>query len=376
MRLTLWCTTLVVVSGTLVVFLVIVFTDQQLRANAPERRQPPTSVEPNPTGPTGRPPAAGRSRVAAEAADLALNASRRIGFELLAGLAGAALVASWFVAGRVLRPVRQLSFAASQISPTRLSDRINLQGPHDELKELADNFDAMLERLDRAFVAQRSFVADASHELRTPLTVMRAEVDVALDDPQATNDTLRSAIRVVGDSVQRMQVLSESLLALARAEVRLTTVPVDLADITRSAITTVQSLGFGDRVVTSQLDESPVDGDPVLLERLAVNLVENAIRHNRDGGAVNIATMTDNGFAVLVVENDGDLISDAEITTLFQRFLRRNDATATVAGSGIGLAISTSVANAHEGTITATPRPGGGLAVRVSLPRALAAEHR
>ena len=100
-----------------------------------------------------------------------------------------------------------------------------------------------------------------------------------------------------------MQELSESLLALARADVRLTTVPVDLADITRSAITTVQSLGFGDRVVTSQLDESPVDGDPVLLERLAVNLVENAIRHNRDGGAVNIATMTDTGFAVLVVEN-------------------------------------------------------------------------
>ncbi len=387
MRITLWCTTLVVVSGTIVVLLTILITDQQLRKNAPERQ--PSSVSAvdgrgdrpgSGRGPTpGSAPGLGvdspradrriGSASGANAADLTLDYSRRVGLQVLAGMAVMSLFASWVVAERALRPVRSLSRAAARISSSRLSDRINHTGPRDELKELADNFDAMLARLDSAFETQRSFVADASHELRTPLAIMRAEVDVALDDPEANSETLRDAISAIGASLQRMQDLSESLLSLARSEVQMTTVAVDLADVTESAIQTLQQLGFVDRVVTSRCDPAVVEGDPVLLERLAFNLIENAIRHNCSGGSVNISTSSVGGSAVLAVENDGDQITDDEIGLLFRRFSRRPVDAETVAGHGVGLAVAAAIVTAHEGSLVAVARPGGGLAARVTLPR-------
>ena len=199
-----------------------------------------------------------------------------------------AAVAGWIVAGRILRPVHRLTAAARAASEQNLSHRIALQGPRDELRELADTFDTMLERLDRAFTSQRQFIANASHELRTPLTVMRTAIDVVLAKPEPTRDELMSMAADVRQAVEHAERLIEALLVLARNDqARTLTDPVDLAAVAEDALEGRTANGI---TTITTLGEAPVTGDAVLLERLVANLLDNAERYNIAGGTVAIST--------------------------------------------------------------------------------------
>ena len=297
-----------------------------------------------------------------------------LGALLLLGALGVAL--SYVLAGRVLLPLHRITATARRLSAEQLDERIDLPGPDDELKELADVFDEMLARLQASFEAQRRFVADASHELRTPLAVMRTEVDVALADPSAGADELRAAAVVVREATERADRLVDSLLLLARSD-RLSldglplTERVELSAVAAAGLTAVRG-EVGERGLTVDVawDEAAVLGDPGLLERLAGNLVENAVRHNVDGGNVSAATGTTDGLAWLVVANSGPVLREDEVEPLFEPFRRHGTARTARRGTGLGLAIVRAVAQAHGGTVAAQPRPGGGLVVRVELPAA------
>jgi signal transduction histidine kinase len=277
----------------------------------------------------------------------------------------------WLVAGRALRPLASITATARRLEGSTLHERINLQGPQDELKELADTFDQMLGRLDAAFETQRRFVANASHELRTPLAIARTEVDVALADPASGPAELRAMAERVLEANQRSEQLIEGLLTLARSERRLAAEePLDLAmaaaDALSVAAAEVQRLGLRVRRV---LGAAPVAGDRVLLERLVANLVENAVRHNHPGGWVEVDTGRAGPLAVVRVANGGPPILPAQVAALFEPFRRlAPDRTASARGAGLGLSIVHSVATAHGGTAEATALAGGGLEVRVQLP--------
>ena len=292
---------------------------------------------------------------------------------VLVGAVGVGL--SYALAGRVLRPLHEITAAAQRLSVERLDARIALGGPQDELKELADTFDAMLARLERAFEAQRRFVADASHELRTPLAVMRTEVDVALADPDADAGELRAAAEVVRDATIRADRLVDSLLLLARSD-RLSVdgLPlrerVELPEVARAALSAVAAEAAAKHLqVASELAPAGVLGDRGLLERLAGNLVENAVRHNVEGGWLRVDTGTVGGRARLSVESSGPVVDPDEVAHLFEPFRRSGTARTARTGAGLGLAIVRAVAQVHGGTATATARPSGGLTVTVDLPR-------
>jgi signal transduction histidine kinase len=289
---------------------------------------------------------------------------------LLLGTMGVAV--SYFLAGRVLQPLQDITAAAQRLSAERLDARIDLVGPEDELKRLADTFDDMLGRLEAAFEAQKRFVADASHELRTPLAVMRTEVDVALADPAATAGELRAAAEVVRDATMRADRLVDSLLLLAQSE-RLAgpsvREQVDLSDVAAQALSAVagEIAERGLQVATSYA-AAPVVGDRALLERLAGNLVENAVRHNVADGWVRVDTGTVEGRARLEVSNSGERIDADEVPGLFEPFRRRGTARTARRGAGLGLAIVRAVIELHGGTVGAVPRSEGGLTVTVDLP--------
>jgi signal transduction histidine kinase len=282
---------------------------------------------------------------------------------------------AYFLAGRVLRPLQQITSTAQRLSAEQLDARIALPGPEDELKQLADTFDAMLDRLQASFEAQRRFVADASHELRTPLAVMRTEVDVALADPNAGVEDLRAAALVVRDATMRADRLVDSLLLLARSD-RLSVdgLPlreqVDLPEVCALAVSAVQSEA-DERgiVITSSYAPAPVLGDRGLLERLAGNLVENGVRHNVDGGWVRVDTGCLEGRSRLQVMSTGPVVDPEDVPRLFEPFRRQGTARTAKRGAGLGLSIVRAVATVHGGTVTAEPRPGGGLTVTVDLPR-------
>src|SRR5918911_3996872 len=221
-----------------------------------------------------------------EVADDALGKLRTQYAVALAALTALSVLLGWAVAGRVLRPLQRITATAQRVSQDNLDERIDLQGPRDELKELADTFDGMLERLSGAFASQRRFVANASHELRTPLTVIRTELEVALADPDATTDDLRAMAETVRDATLATERLIQALLTLARSDGGVSRRdPADLADGARLAIEQAAAEA-ADRGLDmrSTLEPAPVRGDRRLLERLVANLVENAVRHNRDGG--------------------------------------------------------------------------------------------
>jgi signal transduction histidine kinase len=284
-----------------------------------------------------------------------------------------AAVAGWIVAGRVLRPVHRITAAARDASQHRLTTRLALTGPRDELRELADTFDAMLERLQTAFEGQRRFIANASHELRTPLTVMRASVDVVLAKPAPTNDELLDMGRDVRSAIDEAEALIEALLTLARTDHGLTKrEPVDLATVVEDAVDAASSRPgttppAGTPRLHSSLAPAPTTGDPILLERLAANLYDNAVRYNVPDGAVWISTAAVDGRAVLTVTNTGPVIAPEAVTGLFEPFRRLQDRTGD-GGSGVGLAIVASIAAAHGGHAVAEAVPDGGLNVTVTLP--------
>ena len=281
------------------------------------------------------------------------------------------LALGWVVAGRVLRPLQRITATAKRLSEHTLHQRIALQGPDDELKELADTFDGMLTRLDAAFDSQRRFAANASHELRTPLAISRTEVDVALADPHTTPAELRAMAERVRDATQRSERLIEGLLTLARSERELRLrEPVDLAELAAGALEHArhQDGAAGLHVVT-RLGPAPVAGDPALLDRMVANLVENGVRHNQPGGWLEVATGTDGGRAFVQVANGGPAIPADQVDALFEPFHRLDGRVASpTRGAGLGLSIVRSVARAHSGHAHARALPDGGLEVTARLP--------
>ncbi|MFI5911750.1 ATP-binding protein [Dactylosporangium sp. NPDC051541] len=284
------------------------------------------------------------------------------------GLAAATLlaaVAGWFAAGRVLRPVHRLTTAARSASEHNLAARVALGGPRDELRELADTFDSMLERLQRAFAGQRQFIANASHELRTPLTVMRTSVDVVLAKPAPTEAELVGMARDVRAAVDHAEVLIEALLTLARSSAGLAVrEPADLATVVEDVL---DGADLRDRHAHVALEPAPTAGDPVLLERLAANLVDNAVRYNEPGGDVWLTTSTVRGHVRLEIANRGPVVAPDSVAALFQPFHRLGARTGEH-GSGLGLAIVAAIAQVHQGTVDAQPNTGGGLRITVLLP--------
>jgi signal transduction histidine kinase len=292
-----------------------------------------------------------------------------------AGLAAMAVLSAllgWIMAGRVLRPVHAITAAARRASEENLGERIALAGPDDELKELADTFDSMLARLDAAFASQRRFVANASHELRTPLTVMRTAIDVTLAKPERTPAQLEAMAAEIRQATGQAERLVEALLTLARSDSG--TGPrsvLDLAVLAEDALdAATPAIEAGSLRLTSELTPGLAVGDPVLVERLVCNLVDNAVRHNVPGGWLAVASGSREGRAFVSVANSGPVIDATEVAALFEPFHRRYKHAGPGApeGSGLGLSIAASVVRAHRGDIAATPVPDGGLEVTVLLP--------
>lgn len=280
----------------------------------------------------------------------------------------------WLVAGRVLAPLHRVTDTARRIaaSPSALHERIALRGPDDEVKNLADAFDTMVERLDHSFDGQRRFVANASHELRTPLTLGRALVEVAMHRRTASAD-----VQELGESLltinARHEQLIDGLLILADSEKQLTTVyPVNLSDIVShvAAQLSSEATAAGVEVIRGPGD-APTRGDALLLERLVHNLVENGIRHNLADGErwVRVTSKRVGDRAQVVVSNTGSEIPPYEVESLFKPFYRLGaERLVGGKGAGLGLSIVRSVAEAHGGTVAAVPRAGGGLEITVVLP--------
>ena len=309
-------------------------------------------------------------------ASAAAQRAQTLGHLLYYSLGALAVVAAvsawlgWIVAGRALRPVHAITAAARAASEENLSQRIALTGPEDELKELADTFDAMLGRLDAAFASQRRFVADASHELRTPLTVMRTAIDVTLAKPGRTQAQLESMAVEVRQAVDRAEALIEALLTLARSDRgRGPAEPLDVAVLAEDALdAAAPAIRARPVTVEATLLPGPTLGDPVLVERLVTNLVDNAVRHNVPDGWIQVATGTRWGMAFIEVANGGEPIPEEVVPSLFEPFRRLSERTGPPDGTGLGLSIVRSVALAHHGQVIARGRPAGGLEVSVLLP--------
>jgi signal transduction histidine kinase len=250
------------------------------------------------------------------------------------------------------------------VSEARLDERIALDGPRDELRELAETFDAMLARLDAAFTAQRSFAALASHELRTPLAIMRTELDVLLAERDPPPARMRETFAVVGEAVDRSERLVDGLLLLAQAERdALQPVDVDLAAIARRELERVRDLD-----VRGDLQPTHAMGEPVLLEALVGNLVTNAARYNVPGGWVEVRTWNGDGGAHVEVANSGPVIEARDVPRLFEAFHRIDRSRSrSTGGAGLGLAVVRAVAVAHGARLDARAQPEGGLRVRVSF---------
>jgi signal transduction histidine kinase len=290
------------------------------------------------------------------------------------GLAVAAVFAvllGWFVAGRMLRPVRAITTTARRISATNLNERLALDDADEEFKQLADTLDNLFARLGAAFEAQQHFVANASHELRTPLTRERTLLQVALDDPLTTKTAWRSTAEELLASSDEQERLIEALLTLASSQGGLDHLErVDLAAICNDVLLRpnpdIDRLGLQVEVA---IGSARLDGDPRLIERLVANLVDNATSHNVTGGHLQVTTVSDSAKTVLTVANTGPVIPAADVDRLFQPFQRLDPGrTHHKNGHGLGLSIVRAITSAHGATITAHPRPQGGLRVEVTFP--------
>ena len=311
----------------------------------------------------------------------------------------AAALVSWWLVGRVLGPLHAVTATARRLSVESLDTRTGVRDARGEVAELAAGFDAMLDRLQAAFEAQRRFVANASHELRTPLSVLRTEVDVTLSDPAADVEELRRMGAVVREATRRADDLVAGLLMLARAESGAELgerVPLDLADLVVPALAAVRTdaTARGLRVLL-RTAPAPTHGDPVLVERVVGNLLENAVRHNVAGGWLEVCTgpiggggagsgvgaggadiggmgpgtAAEGGGAELRVASSGPQVAPDRVDELFEPFRRGPvERTGAARGAGLGLSIVRAVVLAHGGTVEARPVVGGGLSVTVRLP--------
>ncbi|MFI6595207.1 sensor histidine kinase [Nonomuraea sp. NPDC050536] len=293
-------------------------------------------------------------------------------FMALLGMGILALMVGYFAADRAMRPVAQMTATARKLSDSNLAhQRIGLQGPEDELKELADTFDDMLTRLNVAFDTQRRFVGNASHELRTPLTINRTVLEIALSDPEASED-LKALGRTLLEVNARNEKLIEGLLLLARSERELAVrKPLDVKEVAQTAVEQVTPFAAEhDVTITTELASAPAIGDPVLLERSVSNLLENAVKYNiPKDGKVWIRTGMVDGALVVQVANTGQHVPAYEVNSLFEPFRRLHaDRVDSAKGAGLGLSIVRAVVQAHGGNVTAVPRDGGGLVVTIRLP--------
>ncbi len=285
----------------------------------------------------------------------------------LAILGVLAALLGWLLAGRVMRPVQRITATARRLEAERLDRRINLDGPPDELKELADTFDGMLDRLAGSFDSQRRFVANASHELRTPLAVQRTLIEVAMADPTASPELLRLGSHLLHTN-ERSERLIEGLLVLARSDRGLSNrEPVRLDRIVALVVAGAADLAAEAGVtLRSELTPRAVAGDTSLLERLVTNVVHNAIHYNERGGSVLVRVAE---TPALVITNTGPRVPAEAVSALFEPFRRLDrDRTAHRTGAGLGLSIVRSVARAHDGAADATPNLTGGLRIEVNLP--------
>ncbi len=328
-----------------------------------------------PQGFFGRPPPFAPGSTGARIADairaqLRADALHKLLIEYVVALGAmtiVSVVAGWLLAGRALRPLRDITATARRVSGENLGERIALKGPADELKELADTFDGMLSRLDGAFASQRHFVANASHELRTPLAIMRTEVDVSLADPEASVQDLRRMGDAVRETIDRCERLIEGLLMLARSEAAVgREEPADLAGLAADCITDLRARAEETHVeMQDDLMPAWTRGEPALLERMIANLIDNGIRHNEPGGWLRVSTRSRDRRVHVTVSNGGPLIAPADAARLAEPF-RRLDRGA--GGFGLGLSIVRSVVNAHGGTLQVTAPDEGGLVVQIELP--------
>jgi len=294
----------------------------------------------------------------------------------------AALGLGWLMAGRVLRPLRTITWTARSISASNLHKRLALTGPDDELKELGDTFDGLLGRLEAAFEAQRQFVANASHELRTPLARQRTLVEVALAEPEPTAAALRAVCERVLAAGEQQERLIEALLTLARSQRGLDrTERVDLVAITedvllgRGAEAADQNVTVSCTVADGAMAAGPTAmllGDARLTERLVANLVDNAVRHNVPGGWISLRVGTEQGQAVLTAANSGPVVPPGEVARLFAPFQRlgaaREAKPGRREGHGLGLSIVSAIAAAHGADLQARARPDGGLHIELRFP--------
>ena len=326
------------------------------------------------SGPEDPPPDAGSSvrqvRVDVEqGAATVLNDMLRSSVVIMIVIGVIAFVLGYLVADRALRPLDRVTETARRLSESTLHERIGLRGPQDEVKRLADTFDAMLDRLHRVFEAQRRFIGNASHELRTPLAINRTILEVSLEEPAASPD-LKALARALLGTNARYERLIEGLLLLAQSEQELTErKPVELPQILRTVLEQIE-LASTKRHLTVHQDvrQAVAAGDPLFLERCLFNLVENAIKYNVHGGQVWLRLRQEGDEAVVVVENTGPQVSPYEVDDLFEPFRRLpGDRVRSARGAGLGLSIVRAIVGAHGGTVTAVGRPEGGLAVTVRL---------
>jgi signal transduction histidine kinase len=298
--------------------------------------------------------------------ELLIRSAMALGFMAILSVA-----LGWLVAGRVLRPVRTISATARQISASNLNERLRLDGPDDEFRELAATLDDLLERLEAAFDSQRRFVASASHELRTPLTLDRALLERALRHQHPTQAFWRATCERLLVSSQRQDHLIQALLTLARSEAGVSRrEPFELSAVIDNVLLSLEfdagSLGVE---ITAKTSPAPVSGDPRLIERLVRNLVDNAIRYNQPAGRADITVGLQSGRVILAVANTGPPVPPADIDLLFRPFQRlAPNPGGHPEGTGLGLAIVKAIADAHGATVTAAPQPHGGLRIEVSFP--------
>ncbi|MEV0390547.1 HAMP domain-containing sensor histidine kinase [Nonomuraea sp. NPDC050643] len=374
LRLTLLYGGLFLVAGSILLWLTYLITAQAVNQQFVVGATKVLSVRPPgaapPPGPVGE-NVLFRSEFA-HRADSVLSEMVRSSMLVMILVGIVALLAGYVVADRALRPLDQVTETAQRLSESTLHERIGLRGPPDEVRRLADTFDAMLDRLHRVFDAQRRFIANASHELRTPLAVNRTVLEVSLEEPAASED-LKALARALLGTNARYERLIEGLLLLAQSEQELTVRrTVDLEQIVRTVLEQID-LQPRRRPVTLHQDLRPalVEGDPLFLERCLVNLLENAIKHNVRDGEVWLSVRGEPEGAVVVVENTGPPVPPYEVEDLFEPFSRlQADRVRSYRGAGLGLSIVRAIVTAHGGEVRATARPEGGLRVLVRLPRA------